>query len=237
MVARAEQYTESHGWQNFSKGASATEKPKTTFTQPIQNSDVQPPAGTKRQPEKYCFLCSRSGHSTETAGTPPKESAASCIEDGFVELKNGEKVPVVNAGLTERSTKTVDRLPVVTGLAGGKEVRVLRDTGCNTVIVKTSLVKEEDFTGTKAPVHLLDRSVRMLAEAWIDVDTPCYSGRLKAKCIESPIYELGLGNVEGARPANDPDLYWRLPATQDVAGTNASQSTVQKPLTALVQLL
>ncbi|KAH6945259.1 hypothetical protein HPB50_007692 [Hyalomma asiaticum] len=157
MVPRAEQYTEAHGWQNFSKGASATEKPKTTFKQPIQNGDVQPPAGTKRQPEKYCCLCSRSGHSTETCrvsnsnkgdtrkscqvcgkpghptwkcwkrGTPNlsaplKESAASCIEDGFVELKNGEKVPVVKAGLTERSTKTIDRLPVVTGLVGGKEV-------------------------------------------------------------------------------------------------------------------
>ncbi|KAH6945258.1 hypothetical protein HPB50_007691 [Hyalomma asiaticum] len=64
----------------------------------------------------------------------------------------------------------------------------------------------------------------MLPEAWIDVETPYYSSRLKAKCIECPIYKLVLGNVVGARPANDPDLYWRLPATQDVAGTNASQS-------------
>ncbi|XP_037521061.1 uncharacterized protein LOC119397715 [Rhipicephalus sanguineus] len=270
MVRRAEQYTEAHGWRNFSRGAAAGERPKTPAIRTGQSGDYQPPAGAKRQPEKHCFLCARTGHNAESCrlsnggkgdqrkpcqicgklghpawkcwkkGTrndsvPAKESAAACIDDGFLELRNGEKVPVVSAGITEKYTDVAERLPVLTGLVGGQEVRVLRDTGCNTVVVKTSLVNDDDFIGTSAPVYLLDRSVRMLREAWVDVDTPYYTGRLKAKCLDNPIYDLILGNVEGVRTADDPDVHWRLPKAQEaVSKTAGSQDTrveVQEPLT------
>ncbi|KAH6933233.1 hypothetical protein HPB50_013742 [Hyalomma asiaticum] len=102
MVARAEQYTEAHGWQNFSKGASATEKPKTTFKQPIQNSDLQPPAGTKRQPEKYCFLCSRSGHSTETCRV--SNSNKGDTRKNRVKYVANQVIPLGSAGREARRT-------------------------------------------------------------------------------------------------------------------------------------
>ncbi|XP_075737410.1 uncharacterized protein LOC119162224 [Rhipicephalus microplus] len=258
MVQRAEQYTEAHGWRNFSRMAAARERPKAPTIQMGQSRDYQPLNGAKRQTEKRCFLCSSTTHNAENCklsnggkgdprkpcqicGRPghpswkcwkketnndrasTKESAAACIDEGFLELKNGERVPVVSAGITEKYTEVTERLPVLTGLVGGREVRVLRDTGCNTVIVKTSLVNHDDFTGTSAPVYLLDRSVRMLREAWVDVETPFYSGRLKAKCMENPIYDLILGNVEGVRPADDPDLHWNLQKKYDV-GSNVDAS-------------
>ena len=46
------------------------------------------------------------------------------------------------------SNKTKNCMPLATGKVGENEVEVLRDTGCNGVIVKRELVKKEDFTGS-----------------------------------------------------------------------------------------
>lgn len=106
-------------------------------------------------------------------------------------------------------------------MIGGQTVRVLRDTGCNTVVVRKDLVRKEDITDTKSPVYLLDRSVLMLPEAWVDVDTPYFQGRLLAKCMENPLYDLVLGNVEGARPADDPDPNWHKTTESETTKSTA----------------
>lgn len=56
---------------------------------------------------------------------------------------------------------------VVEGLMESRSIRVLRDTGCNTMVVKSELVPAEKLTGTLAPVFLLDRTARYLPEAII----------------------------------------------------------------------
>ncbi|KAH9378465.1 hypothetical protein HPB48_016222 [Haemaphysalis longicornis] len=111
-------------------------------------------------------------------------------------------VPIVGAALSQKAPGTDAGLPIVEGLIGGERVRVLRDTGCNTAIVKRCLVRDRDLTGTSSPVCLLDRSVLMLPEASIVVDTPYFTGRLRVKCLDSPLYDLVLGNVEGVRPGS-----------------------------------
>ncbi|XP_042149070.1 uncharacterized protein LOC120843810 [Ixodes scapularis] len=166
--------------------------------------------------QRRCFKCGKTGHSSwkcwQGDSTKPKEtnrgSASACIEEGYVELRNGEKVPVVNTGLARKDFEMSEGLPVVTGLVEGERARVLRDTGCNTVIVRRGLVHDESLTGTKLLIYLLDRSVLMLPEAWVVVDTPYFKGRLRAKCMDDPIYDPILGNVEGVRRADDPDPNW-----------------------------
>ena len=41
--------------------------------------------------------------------------------------------------------------------------------------------------------------------AIIDTDTPYVSGKNRAICIENPVYDLIIGNVDGVRDANDPN--------------------------------
>ncbi|XP_042148654.1 uncharacterized protein LOC121837179 [Ixodes scapularis] len=170
--------------------------------------------------QRRCFKCGKTGHPSwkcwQGDSTKPKEtnrgSASACIEEGYVELRNGEKVPVVNTGLARKDLHMSEGLPVVTGLVEGERARVLRDTGCNTVIVRRGLVHDKSLTGTKSLVYLLDRSVLMLPEAWVVVDTPYFKGRLRAKCMDDPIYDLILGNVDGVRRADDPDPNWSAEA-------------------------
>jgi len=43
----------------------------------------------------------------------------------------------------------------------------------------------------------------------IDVDTPYYVGTIEALAMECPVYDLVLGNLDGVRNFDDPDLDWK----------------------------
>ncbi len=42
--------------------------------------------------------------------------------------------------------------------------------------------------------------------ARVNVDTPYYKGEVQAWCIEHPLYDLIIGNIDGAREPNDPEV-------------------------------
>jgi len=87
-----------------------------------------------------------------------------------------------------------ERMPVCIGMMGGQSVSVLRDTGCSTVVVKRELVDDEQMTGGTETCILIDGTVRMPV-AEIETETPYYTGKMKAVCMENPLYDLIIGNV------------------------------------------
>ena len=100
-------------------------------------------------------------------------------------------------------------MPVVKGRVGEKSVNVLRDTGCSGIVVKKDLVSEDQFTGDFNVMLLIDNTARKVPIAKIDVDTPYLKGQMEAQCLPDPIYDLVVGNVPGARAADDPDPSWQ----------------------------
>ncbi|KAH9372781.1 hypothetical protein HPB48_012085 [Haemaphysalis longicornis] len=90
-------------------------------------------------------------------------------------------------------------LPTVLANLEGKLATVLQDTGCNTVVVKRSLVLDCKLTGGIHTIRLLDRSAKSLQEARVYVDSPRFKGQVLAVCMESPLYQLVLGNFPGVR--------------------------------------
>lgn len=122
----------------------------------------------------------------------------------FVVLENGTQIPVVSAALGKPPRFLVE----VEGFMEGQSIGVLRDTGCSTVVVKSELVPNEKFTGTSAPVFLLDITVRYLPEGIVFIKTPCFTGKVLAKCVSNRIYDPILGNIPLARGADDPDANW-----------------------------
>ena len=79
------------------------------------------------------------------------------------------------------------------------EVHVLRDTGCNGVIVKYDLVPPQCFTGCHQQLILMDRSVIDGPVAKVRVDTPVFCGEVYALCIQNPICDFIIGNIPGAQ--------------------------------------
>ncbi|KAM7310057.1 uncharacterized protein ISCGN_007017 [Ixodes scapularis] len=120
-------------------------------------------------------------------------------DDSYVTLNNGDKIPVVNAVMGRAPKFLSENMPVVEGRLCEHKITVLRDTCCNTVVVRKELVPQENLTGKSSPVFLLDRTVRYLPEAVIVIQTPYYTGKVTAKCVSNPLYDLILGNIPQMR--------------------------------------
>jgi len=100
-------------------------------------------------------------------------------------------------------------MPVVKGRVGERSVDVLRDTGCRGIVAKKDIVSEDQFTGDYNVMLLIDSTARKVPIAEIDVDTPYLKSQVEAQCLPDPIYDLVVGNVPGARAADDPDQRWQ----------------------------
>ncbi|XP_064478117.1 uncharacterized protein LOC135391692 [Ornithodoros turicata] len=162
-----------------------------------------------------CYRCGRRGHKSSecrSANTAKKDgtenSVSTCVQGGYVELKSGEKVPVVNVASKDKRPPEENNLPAVEGIIDGKRVKILRDTGCNTVIVNKALITPEQLTGKRMTVFLLDRKVRMLPVATVHIQSPYYTGELEAGCMEDPLFDVILGNVPRMRRVEEQDPHW-----------------------------
>ena len=125
---------------------------------------------------------------------------------GCVVWDTGKRVPFVSSACLGRAGAKKD-ISVVSGQIGEQAVTTLRDTGYSGVIVKQQFVKANEYTGRFGFMQMADNSVRKVTVANIVNDTPyctrwVVSGAL---CPPDAIYDLIIGNVSGARAANDPN--------------------------------
>ena len=146
-------------------------------------------------------------------------------KDGeYLKLKSEEKIKVVRNGAC-LSNENKNCMPLVTGKVGESEVEVLRDTGCNGVIVRRELVRKEDFTGSMGYVMAIDRSLKEAPIAEIKVDTPYYTGVTQAICLRDPLFDLVIGNIPGERNPDDP-----VPGVETCAAA-VTRAQAQKDIT------
>ncbi|KAG0432078.1 hypothetical protein HPB47_021176 [Ixodes persulcatus] len=151
-------------------------------------------------------------------------AASDCVRNGYVELRDGTKVPVVNA--MSAATPLTGDMPVAAGRLQGQAVTVLRDTGCNTVVMRRDLVSDESLTGRSSLVYLVDGTAKILPEARVHVQTPFYSGTITAMCMDSPLYDVILGNIPNVRAPGDPDVDWnRSDETEERAPDDKPENT------------
>ena len=101
-------------------------------------------------------------------------------------------------------------MPVMSGrlMPNNVPVDVLRDTGCDTCVVRHDLVQPHQFTGKHQSVVMIDRTVRTFPVAKVEVDSPYFTGEIEALCVPNSVVEVVIGNVEGAREPSDPNLEW-----------------------------
>ena len=94
------------------------------------------------------------------------------------------------------------RLPTAIGTVNGKEIRVLRDTGCTGVVVRRSLVSDGQMLNKQSGVTLINNYKQRCPMARINVDCPFFRGTTDALCIDDPAHDLVIGNIEGSKFPN-----------------------------------
>ena len=70
-------------------------------------------------------------------------------------------------------------------------------------------MSEDQFTGDFNVMLLIDNTARKVPIAKIDIDTPYLKGQVEAQCLPDAVYDLIIGNVPGARAADNPDPSWQ----------------------------
>jgi len=119
----------------------------------------------------------------------------------------GQQQPVI-ADACQSSCKH-DNMPVSDGLVEGQPVKVLRDSGCTSVVIRRSLVPEDKLTGQEERCVLIDGTVRRTPVARIHISTPYYTGMTKAVCMNNPLFDVIVGNIPGATGFPPSSLYNR----------------------------
>ncbi|XP_042147391.1 uncharacterized protein LOC120844553 [Ixodes scapularis] len=170
----------------------------------------------QNQAEVRCWECGKMGHKAGQCANHSQNKAACVLDKRQKALKryNKEQQGAITNTRFEHVTDAdlvhnIDiMMPVVEGRLHDIKISVLRDSGTNTVLVRKGLVRSEEFTGTSTGVILVDGTMRDMPEAIINIDTPYYTGEVRAKCVEEPLYDLILGNIPGARKVDCPDAGW-----------------------------
>ncbi|GFO39219.1 hypothetical protein PoB_006572400 [Plakobranchus ocellatus] len=152
------------------------------------------------------------------------------VEGGMLKLANGKSEPVMTncAALRDPEKTRSLGLPVLKGEIGGREVDVMRDTGCEGVVVRKQLVDASQLTGECCLLLRIDNTALLAVKAVISLRTPFLSGEVKALCIPDAICDVIVGNVEGARSPEDPDMSVMVDAATTRA--QAKREAVTKPL-------
>ena len=143
------------------------------------------------------------------------EDLGSSGSDVQLELKSGELLTVMKSGCTTDPKINFDDysgsqgMPVVTGYIGEQRVKVLRDTGCSGIIVKRRFVDESQFTGKKQFILRVDNTLIETPTVKVAIDSPYFTGVTEAQCMNDAIFDVIIGNVEGARKPEDPLRDWQ----------------------------
>ena len=127
---------------------------------------------------------------------PQHSSIDECIREDHLLLANGKTLSLVlNA---YQNNTTMNRMPITKGFVGPHQITVLRDTGCSSVVIKKQFVEPNQYTGIYGFMLMADRTVRKVPHARIQINTPYYVGNVEAVCLTDTLYDLLIGNIEGA---------------------------------------
>ena len=144
-----------------------------------------------------------------------------CMNDqaNTISLACGKRLKIISGGCDQ--VTLANEMPKCRGSVNGHDVEVLRDTGCSGVVVKKKFVADHQYTGQYSLAVMANKTCMKAEVAMIEVDCPYYKGTVQALCFEDALYDLMIGNVEGARPADDPypvapSIQCDIPAKIDV---------------------
>jgi len=159
--------------------------------------------------KRGCWLCGDPDHYTRRCPSMPKDGLA-------------VSVPRRDADLTVTTAPREDLKPSCEGKVEGRSCAVLRDTGCDCIVVRKDLVPEENMLTKRQKVILMDGSVVECPLARVEIQSTFYTGRAVAIVMTSPVYPCVIGNVRGAQPGLHPHQ-GGTPAPRNTARTKEAK--------------
>ena len=122
------------------------------------------------------------------------------------------------------------------GKVGEHIVETFQDSGCDSVCVNRRLVMNNEMTGDYKVCKLVNGTEQKLPTALVDVDTPYLRKcNVVAVCLDEQVFDLIIGDVDGAVSKCNPDITWSPEDGPVIAAVSTSAQTQaeKKPVTPL----
>ncbi|KAL8590573.1 hypothetical protein ACOMHN_011009 [Nucella lapillus] len=150
-----------------------------------------------------CRQCKKHDHWKKDC--PLRNSVGLCLPMGNCHvcgvasslLKPCGHSPQTITPLFQRQIADNDALPTCEGKVDNQKVKVLLDSGCTTVGVRKSLLKNEQYTGEIRHCVAFGGEILSYPVATVYLDTPYFKGDVDACAVDSPICDVILGRVPG----------------------------------------
>jgi len=149
--------------------------------------------GKRNHTEANCFKKNNRFESKVLAVTTGRD----CEDSESPSMNCGCPVHMLTAACAKVTSG--DSMPVALGMLNGKQVEVLRDSGCSCVVVKRDLVGPIDATAPCTVVHLAHGGALKVPVVQVTIDCPYYKGTVSAVVMEEPLYDVILGNIPEAK--------------------------------------
>ena len=101
-------------------------------------------------------------------------------------------------------TQTSPGMPVASGFLDGTKVTVLRDSGSSCVVVRQGLLKKQADDHNKAIIYMANGETVSAAKSEAFLDCPYYVGNVSVVEMSNPLYDVILGNIQGAKCPGTP---------------------------------
>ncbi|CAG2216072.1 unnamed protein product [Mytilus edulis] len=146
--------------------------------------------------DRKCFKCNKSDHLISNC--PLLKNKVGNVQNSG---SRGKETPICGNVITLTDSIITTQVSSLT-----IPDQYFCDTGCNGVVIKKSLVSIDCFLDDYQTCVLADGSSVKVPIAIITIDSPYYQGEVKAWCMEQPLYDVIIGNIDGAREPYDPDI-------------------------------
>ena len=179
----------------------------------------------------HCSTCQCMSVPEATCCVAEIKTVPSSFKNTKFESSNGKVYKVCHL----QCDKTIpfcrkDNLPTSPAIVNHQMVTLLRDTGCTGVIVSKQLVQESQYTGKSKLCQIIDGSIIKAPVAEITIDSPYYKGKTEAMVMATPVFDLILGNIQGAKSIVDADCKWTA-THDDKEGCISSLQTASQAIT------
>ncbi|GFO04822.1 reverse transcriptase [Plakobranchus ocellatus] len=159
--------------------------------------------------EVQCSFCGRRNHSERECWKKQRQLRESDAQKVDVVGSRNDNIPavgacpckgtIITAACTTGHVQMSSRMPTAVGYVDGKRETVLRDSGCSCVVIRHGLAKRSPDGKKKISINLADGTTLHAPVTDAMLECPFYTGKVDVVEMKSPLYDVILGNIPGAK--------------------------------------
>ncbi|XP_055880846.1 uncharacterized protein LOC129925304 [Biomphalaria glabrata] len=165
-----------------------------------------------------CYTCGRKGHIAVNCMRSQSRSSGRnnySNRSGYNNYSNNRNKENRSKS-REQQPRGVDRVYFVKGNSDSftfypgfinkRPVRAVRDSGCNTIVIRSNFIEPQDYRGYQRKVEFADGSIKEFEAVRVFIETPFYTGYCEGVAMPEMRQDMLIGNIPGVKECTTEEL-------------------------------